>query len=67
MQLSTRNQLKGTVKAVVTDQIMAQVTIDVGGQTLTSVITRSAVDELGIKEGDQVVALVKASSVMVMK
>lgn len=38
-----------------------------GGQSLTSVITKGAVDDLGLKVGDQVTALVKASSVIVMK
>lgn len=68
MKLSCRNQLRGKVTAIESDDIMAEVTIDIGGgQSVTSTITRSAVEELALKEGDQVLAVVKASSVMVMK
>ena len=68
MELSARNQLAGRVLAVRLGTIMAEVTIDLGGgKSLTSVITRGAVDRLGLKEGDQVTAVIKATSVMIGK
>jgi molybdopterin-binding protein len=67
MQLSTRNQLKGTVKSVRTGSIMAEVVVDVGGQEVVSAITKSSVDRLQLKAGDPVVVLVKATEVMIGK
>lgn len=68
MELSARNQIAGTVKSVTLGAVMADVTIDIGnGQTLTAAITRSSVERLGLKEGDAVVAVIKATEVMVGK
>jgi molybdate transport system regulatory protein len=68
MELSARNQLSGRIVAVRVGTIMAEVTLDLGGgKTLTSVITRGAVERLGLKEGDPVTAVVKATSVMIGK
>ncbi|ATW26969.1 TOBE domain-containing protein [Candidatus Formimonas warabiya] len=67
MKVSGRNQIGGRVAKVERDGLMAKVTIDVDRCTMTSVITGDAVDDLNIKEGDQVSALVKSTSVMLMK
>jgi molybdopterin-binding protein len=67
VQLSTRNQLKGTVKSVRTGTIMAEVVVDVGGQDVVAAITRGSVEDLGIAEGDAVTVLVKATEVMIGK
>jgi molybdopterin-binding protein len=68
MRLSARNQLKGTVEAVHKGQTTAHVRIDIGGGTIvTASITNEAVDELALAAGDAVVAVVKASDVMVGK
>ena len=68
MELSARNQIAGTVKSITLGTVMADVTIDIGnGQTLTAAITRSSVERLGLKEGDAVVAVIKATEVMVGK
>jgi len=67
MELSARNQLKGTVKAITLGSVMAEVAVDVGGQTLTSAITRASVERLGLAEGDAVVVIVKATEVMLGK
>jgi len=64
MKLSARNQIKGTVTSVTEGAVEAQVTIDIGGQEITSVITVSAVRELGIAVGLPVVAVIKADHVM---
>ncbi|HUK95567.1 MAG TPA: TOBE domain-containing protein [Gaiellaceae bacterium] len=67
MELSTRNQLKGTVKSVTTGTIMAEVVVDVGGQEVVAAITRGSVEQLGLVEGDAVIVLIKATEVMIGK
>lgn len=64
MKLSARNQIKGTVKSVTEGAVEAQVTLDVGGQEITSVITVEAVRELGLAPGMPAVAIIKADHVM---
>jgi molybdopterin-binding protein len=67
MELSARNQLKGTVKAVTLGSVMAEVTVDVGGQDITSVITRSSAERLNLKAGDAVTVIIKSTEVMLGK
>jgi len=68
MKLSTRNQIKGKIIEVVKGAVAAKVKIDIGGgNRLTSTITVDAVNDLKLKKGDTVVALIKASSVMIGK
>ena len=68
MKLSARNQLKGRVVAVTKGQTTAHVRIDIGGGVVvTSSITNEAVDDLGLRVGDDAWAVVKASDVMVGK
>jgi molybdopterin-binding protein len=67
MQLSARNQLKGTVKAVSLGPISAEVIIDIGGQEVVSTITRSSAERLALAAGDAVVAIIKASEVLIGK
>jgi molybdopterin-binding protein len=68
MKLSARNQIKGKVIAVQKGQTTGHVRIDVGnGIVMTSSITNEAIDDLGLQPGDDVVAVIKASDVMVAK
>ena len=67
MKLSARNQLKGKVKSVKTDGLMAEITVDVGGNELVSTITRASSDNLALKVGDDVTVVIKASEVLVAK
>ena len=67
MELSTRNQLKGTVKSVALGGIMAEVVVDLGGQEVVAVITRGSSEQLGLAEGDSVTVLIKATEVMLGK
>ncbi len=67
MPISARNQLQGTVRSVELGQVMAEVVIDVGGQEVVAAITRHSVESLGVKQGDAVTAVIKATEVMVMK
>src|ERR1700704_5639744 len=61
------HQLGGIFSAIKRDRIMAQVNLDVGENKITAVITRDALDALGLKVGDRAVALIKATEVMVIK
>jgi len=66
MQLSARNMLTGTVKRVVHGAVNTEVTIEMpGGQELVSVITKSSAERLALAEGKPVVAVIKASNVMI--
>ena len=68
MKLSARNQLKGRITAVAKGATTAHVRIDIGGGVIvTASITNEAVDELGLKTGDEATAVIKASDVMVAK
>ena len=65
MKISARNKLKGKVVAVLKGQTTAHVRLDVNGAIVTAAITNEAVDELGLKVGQDAYAVVKASDVMV--
>jgi molybdopterin-binding protein len=67
MELSARNQLKGIVKSVSLGEVMAEVVVDVGGQEIASAITRTSAERLGLAEGDEVVAVIKATEVLIGK
>ncbi|SPF49211.1 putative molybdenum-pterin-binding protein [Syntrophobacter sp. SbD1] len=68
MKLSTRNIIHGKVVEVKEGAVAAKVKVDIGGgNIITSTITVDAVRDLTLKVGDEVYALVKASSVMIMK
>ena len=65
--ISGRNKLRGTVVQVRFDGLLAEVRIDVNGQVVTSIITRSAAEELGLRRGVRASALIKATEVMVIR
>ncbi len=65
--VSGRNKLVGRVTAIKRDAIMAQIDVDIGSHKITAVITRDALDELGVRIGDTAIALVKATDVMIVK
>ena len=65
MKLSARNVLRGKVVSVERGATTAHVRLDVGGTIVTASITNEAVDELGLKDGMEASAVVKASDVMV--
>ncbi len=67
MKLSARNALAGTVTEITMGQIVAKVKVDIGGQTVTSVISVEAVSDLGLKVGDAVSAIIKSSEVIIAK
>jgi len=65
--LSARNRMRGRVLSIEADGVMALVEIEAGPFLLTAAITRDSIEELGLREGDEVVALVKATSMMIEK
>jgi molybdopterin-binding protein len=67
MQLSARNQLKGTVTGVTTGAVMAEVVVDVGGQEVVAAITRTSAENLGLAAGDGVTVVIKATEVILAK
>src|SRR4051794_21214916 len=67
VSISGRNQLRGYVDEVRTEGLLAQVRLRIGDQTLTAVITRDAVDELKLRRGDDALAIVKSTEVMIAR
>ena len=65
MKLSARNQVPAKVVAITHGDVTANVQMDANGQRITASITAEAVRELGIAEGSEVIAIIKASDVMV--
>ena len=67
MQLSARNQLKGTVASVTTGAVMAEVAVDVGGHEIVAAITRASAESLNLAKGDDVTVVIKATEVILAK
>jgi len=66
MEVSTRNQLKGSVSSVVKGAVNSEVTLKLSDSaTITAIITNGAVEKLNLKEGVEATALVKASNVII--
>jgi molybdopterin-binding protein len=67
MTLSARDKLRGQVEEILMGDILAHVVIRVGDNLIESVITRRSAEELKLKKGDTVSAVVKATEVMILK
>ncbi|AKB44953.1 MULTISPECIES: TOBE domain-containing protein [Methanosarcina] len=66
MKLSARNVLKGKVKSIVTGMVNSEIVIELpGGAEMTSIITKASAENLKLKEGSEVYAIIKASNVMI--
>lgn len=65
--VSGRNQLIGRVTDIKLDGLMAQVSLSIGGQHITSLITADAVREMRLKKGETVAALIKSTEVMILR
>jgi molybdopterin-binding protein len=63
--LSGRNQLRGIVDEIRTEGLLAQIRMRIGDQLLTAVITRDAVRELKLRRGDEAIAIIKSTEVMI--
>lgn len=66
-RVSGRNQLIGRVTDIKIDGLMAQVTLSIGGQRITSIITSDAAREMRLKVGEKAAALIKSTEVMIIK
>ncbi len=67
MTISARNKLAGTVTEILRGSVMAHLTIQVGDNLIESVITLRSVDEMNLKVGDKVHAIVKSTEVLIQK
>jgi molybdopterin-binding protein len=67
MRLSTRNQLSGTITEVELGTVMAvvKVTLDGGGQVVTSSVTKDAATDLGLKVGQKATVFIKSTEVTI--
>lgn len=67
MELSARNQLRGTITSVTLGDIMAEVVVDIGGQEVVAAITRTSIERLNVGEGDPIIVIIKSTEVMIAK
>jgi molybdopterin-binding protein len=67
MALSARNHLKGEITEVILGTVTALITVKVGDNIVESVITKRSAEEMGLKKGDRVTAVIKATEVMIQK
>jgi molybdopterin-binding protein len=67
LEISARNRLRGRIKSIVADGVMAEIRVEVGDQEIVSIITRSSAERLRLAVGDQVFAVVKSTEVMIAK
>jgi len=67
MALSARNHLKGEITEVILGTVTALITLKVGDNVVESVITKRSAEEMGLKKGDKVTAVIKATEVMIRK
>lgn len=65
VELSARNQLRGRIAGLTLDGLMCEVRLEIGGQELVSIITRRSAERLRLKIGDQVLAVIKSTEVMI--
>jgi len=67
MQLSARNQLKGKIIEIKEGPVSTEVVIDINGAQVVSSITTGSAKSMNLKVGDEAIAVIKASSVMIAK
>jgi molybdopterin-binding protein len=67
MSTSIRNRLPGTIEKIVSDKVMSELVIQTAAGTVTSIITTGSVNRMNLKEGDNVLAIIKATEVSVEK
>jgi molybdopterin-binding protein len=65
--LSARNQFSGVIKSIKTGNVMAEVVVTVGKLEVVAAITKGSADQLGLKVGDKVKAVIKATEVLIDK
>ena len=63
MQQSIRNEIPGTVKEIISDKVLSEIIVETRIGEMAAVITTRSVQDMGLKVGDRVAALVKATNV----
>ncbi|TLY21216.1 MAG: molybdenum-pterin-binding protein [Nitrospirae bacterium] len=67
MSISARNKIQGQISGIQAGEVMSLVTVQAGENRLVAAITRQAIDELGLAQGDAVTVVIKATEVMLLK
>ncbi len=67
LEISARNRLRGRITAIIADGVMAEVKLDIGGQELVSIITRSSADRMKLAVGGEVLAVIKSTEIMIAR
>ena len=67
MSISARNKIQGQISGIQAGEVMRLVTVQAGENRLVAAITRQAIDELGLAQGDAVTVVIKATEVMLPK
>jgi molybdopterin-binding protein len=67
IQVSARNQLSGRITGFKADGVMAEVVVQIGEQELVAIITRASAERMRLAVGDQVLAVIKSTEIMIGK
>jgi molybdopterin-binding protein len=67
MEQSIRNEIPGTVKEIVSDKVLSEIIVETAIGDVAAIITTRSVQDMGLKVGDKVAALVKATSVSIRR
>jgi molybdopterin-binding protein len=67
MEQSIRNEIPGTVKEIISDKVLSEVIVETAVGDVAAIITTRSVNDMGLKVGDQVAALVKATNVSIRR
>ncbi|MDX1808983.1 MAG: TOBE domain-containing protein [Sulfurospirillaceae bacterium] len=67
ISISARNRIEGTISKIIQNNTNSEVVIDIGGDSITSVITSGSVKRLGLKVGSSITALIKSSDIIIGK
>jgi molybdopterin-binding protein len=65
MEQSIRNEIPGTVKEIISDKVLSEIIVETAVGDVAAIITTRSVNDMGLKVGDQVSALVKATNVSI--
>jgi molybdopterin-binding protein len=67
MEQSIRNEIPGTVKEIISDKVLSEIIIETAVGDVAAIITTRSVNDMGLKVGDKVAALIKATNVSIRR
>jgi molybdopterin-binding protein len=67
MEQSIRNEISGTVKEIISDKVLSEIIVETAVGDVAAIITTRSVNDMGLKVGDKVAALVKATNVSIRR